>query len=462
MRPDPFSLEGTIVAPATPPGRSALALLRLSGPSAIAIVRKVAADLPDPLPPRHPTLARLASDPDSPIDTGLVTFFEAPHSATGEDVTEISVHGGPAVVRALLSALVDAGARPARPGEFTQRAFHAGKIDLVEAEAVRDLIDARTRAAVSASARRLDGGLSRRLGAVRAALATAAAEIGAALDFSEDVGAELRPATVERLAQTLRELESLRDGARRGRLLAEGARVVFLGRPNAGKSTLFNALLGADRAIVTAVPGTTRDTLDAPLDIGGIPVEVVDTAGLRETDDAVERLGVDRARAAGASADVVLYVVDAAVGWNAADEEAVAALDSENTLVIANKIDGVPRERRGLDRVLPGALAGSGLALSGIASGAGEVLRRAISRLLEGGSAPGPGPDLLGSARQQSAVERARAATESALAGLSCGESPEYPASHVHEALDALSELVGETTSDDVLREIFETFCIGK
>ncbi|MEP6800401.1 MAG: tRNA uridine-5-carboxymethylaminomethyl(34) synthesis GTPase MnmE [Acidobacteriota bacterium] len=462
MRPDPFFLEDTIVAPATPPGRSALALVRLSGRFAAGILRKVAPELPDPLPTRRPVLARFSAGPNNPIDRGLVTFFPAPHSSTGEDVAEISIHGGPAVVRALLSALIDSGARPARPGEFTQRSFLLGKVDLVEAEAVRDLIEARTPAAVAASARRLDGSLSRRLAEIRSALATSAAEIGAALDFSEDVGDELPAATAVRLSETLRDLERLCDGARRGRLLTDGARVVLLGRPNAGKSTLFNALLGSERAIVTPVPGTTRDTLDATLDIAGIPVQLVDTAGLRETDDTVERLGVDRARAAGASADAVVYVVDAEAGWDVADARAIGALEADRRLIVANKIDAVREGERALDRVLPGSCPGPALALSGLAADAGSVLRDAIGRLLEVGPPPDSASGMLGSLRQQNAAELARSATEQALAALSRGESPEYAASHVHEALDALAELVGETTSEDVLREIFETFCIGK
>ncbi|MEP6768907.1 MAG: tRNA uridine-5-carboxymethylaminomethyl(34) synthesis GTPase MnmE [Acidobacteriota bacterium] len=463
MRPDPWSLEDTIVAPATPPGRSALALLRLSGPRTPAILRAVAPGLPDALPARRPLLARLSDAAGAPIDRGLVTFFAAPHSVTGEDVAEISVHGGPALVRALLSALIDAGARPARPGEFTQRAFLLGKVDLVEAEAVRELIEARTPAAVSASARRVDGSLSRRLSAVRASLATAASEIGAALDFSEDVGEALPAATAGRIAEAAQELERLSRSGRRGRLLTDGARVVLLGRPNAGKSTLFNALVGADRAIVTAIPGTTRDTLDVLLDVHGIPVELVDTAGLRATEDPIERLGVDRARAAGESADAVLYVVDAVTGWTDEDESAMAALPADRRLVIANKIDGVRPGRRAVGDVLPpSALMGSALALHGLSGDAGETLRLAIARLLEAGRPPDTGSEMLGSARQQDAVDRARAAAVEALAGLCRGESPEYPVSHVHDALDALAELTGETTPEDVLTEIFATFCIGK
>ncbi|MCA1582183.1 MAG: tRNA uridine-5-carboxymethylaminomethyl(34) synthesis GTPase MnmE [Acidobacteria bacterium] len=463
MRPDPYFLEDTIVAPATPPGRSALALLRLSGPRTAGILRAVAPDLPATLPDRRPLLARLSDPSGSPIDRGLVTFFASPRSVTGEDVAEISVHGGPALVRALLSALIDAGARPARPGEFTQRAFLLGKVDLVEAEAVRDLVEARTPAAVSASARRLDGSLSRRLAAVRASLATAAAEIEAALDFSEDVGEALPAATAERIAFAAQELECLSRSGKRGRLLAGGARVVLLGRPNAGKSTLFNALVGAERAIVTSIPGTTRDTLDATIDVRGIPVELVDTAGLRATEDPIESLGVERARAAGESADAVLYVVDAVAGWSGEDESALATLPIERRLVIANKIDGLASDRRGVSALLPpSALTRPALALYGLSSDAGEILRSAVAGLLESGLPPDTGSEMLGSARQQNAVDRAWAASVEALAALGRGESPEYPVSHVHDALDALAELSGETTPEDVLSEIFATFCIGK
>jgi tRNA modification GTPase len=458
MRPDPFSLDDTIVALATPPGRSALALLRLSGKDSGSILRRVAPSLPEKLTPRAPRLAAILGAEGVPIDRGLVTFFPGPGSATGEDVAELSVHGGPAVVRGVLSALVSAGARPARPGEFTRRAFLSGRLDLVEAEAVRELIEARTEAAVAASARRLDGSLSRRLAGVREELSAAAAELAATIDFAEDVGEAVSPRTPGRIARAREELARLAGSAQRGRLLAEGARVVLLGPPNAGKSTIFNALIGTERAIVTEVPGTTRDTLDAALDIGGVPVELVDTAGLRPTEDPVERMGVARARAAAGGADAVLYVFDAAAGWSPEDSGTVESLDGTRLLVIANKIDTVQKAGAGKTWDLPRPT----LPLCGIAADTGEKLRAELAALLDGGPPGEAYSEMLASARQRDAVGRAEAATAQAFAALERGESPEYPAAQVHEALDALADLVGETTHEDVLERIFAGFCIGK
>src|SRR5512141_990276 len=238
MRADLFASDDTIVALATPPGRSALALLRMTGRSSRAVLARLAPDLPTPLPERRPVLAAIRGGDGETIDRALVTFFPAPHSATGEDVAEISLHGSPIVAASVLEAAAAAGARPAAPGEFTRRAFLLGKVDLLEAEAVRELIEARTPAAVRASARRLHGELSERLARVRESLVHAAAEIAAALDFAEDVGEALPPGTAPRIAEAAEELAKLCASAGRGALLAEGARVVILGRPNAGKSTL--------------------------------------------------------------------------------------------------------------------------------------------------------------------------------------------------------------------------------
>ena len=461
MRPDPFSLDDTIVALATPPGRSALALLRVSGKDSGPILRRVAPGLPENLTPRAPRLAAILGAEGAPVDRGLVTFFPGPGSATGEDVAELSVHGGLAVVRGVLAALVSAGARPARPGEFTRRAFLSGRLDLVEAEAVRELIEARTEAAVAASARRLDGSLSRRLAGVREELSAAAAELAATIDFAEDVGEAVSPRTPGRIARAREELERLAGSGERGRLLAEGARVVLLGAPNAGKSTIFNALVGTERAIVTEVPGTTRDTLDATLDIGGVPVELVDTAGLRPTEDPVERMGVARARAAAEGADAVLYVFDAAAGWSPEDSGAVESLNGARLLVIANKIDTVRPAGAGRTSG-PVPSPRPALPLCGIAADAGEKLRAELAALLDGGPPGEAYSEMLASARQRDAVVRAQAAAAQAFAALERGESPEYPAAQVHEALDALADLVGETTHEDVLERIFASFCIGK
>lgn len=453
MRPSDSHLD-TIVALATPAGRSALALVRLSGPASRRILAALAPGLPAALEARLPRLTVFRDREAEAIDTGMATFFPAPASATGEDVAEISVHGSPVAVERLLAAAVDAGARPARPGEFTERAFRAGKIDLVRAEAVRDLIEARTPAAARASARRLAGALSRRIESVREDLLGASAGLAAALDFSDDVGEGLPPAVLSSIASAVAALERLAATADRGRLLAHGCRVAILGRPNAGKSTLYNALVGSARAIVTEVPGTTRDALEALVDVRGIPVTLVDTAGLRATDDVVEKIGVARAREEGERADAILYVFDAAEGFEADDARALSAFSAAGRphAVIANKADLPPAA----------AIPAGAVAVCGLDPGAGEALRDLVGQMLAAGVRTEETSEVLGSLRQKDLVVRALAGAREALGALEGGASPEYAVTHCHAALDALADLVGETTGEDVLARVFETFCIGK
>ena len=454
MRPKVESALDTIAALATPVGRSALALLRVSGDRSLSILRAVSRDLPEEIEPRHPCLVSFVNEAGELLDRGLATFFAAPASSTGEDAAELSIHGSPVVAQKLLAALIAAGARAARPGEFTERAFLLGKMDLVEAEAVRDLIDARTEAAAKLSARRLDGALSRRLASIREDLLAAAAALGSTIDFAEDVGESLPPQVLSRLEAAGESLTRLAESYRTGSLVAAGCRVAILGKPNAGKSTLFNALLGSSRAIVTDVPGTTRDTLHATVDVRGVPVEIVDTAGLRETEDRVERIGVERAREAGISADAVLYVFDASAGWTADDASAIASLDGKPVAVIANKIDTLSGS---WNESPAGARP-----LSGIAHSAGETLEEILADTVARDVSTDAASETLSSLRQRDLVDRARAATAEALASLRRGDSPEYAATHLDAALDALADIAGETTSEDVLRAIFSTFCIGK
>jgi len=458
MRPSSESLLDTIAALATPLGRSAIALVRLSGERTRAILSVVAAELPDPIEPRHPYLVPLTGADGDVIDRGLATLFAAPASFTGEDVAEISVHGSPVVVERLLRALAAAGARPARPGEFTERAYRLGKMDLIEAEAIRDLIDSRTEGAARAGAKRLAGALSSRLKAAREDLLAASAGLTATIDFAEDVGETVDPSVAARLRSARDTLARLAASYETGRLLSAGCRVVILGRPNAGKSTLFNALVGSARAIVTEVPGTTRDTLEATIDVCGVPVELVDTAGLRETDDRVERIGVERAREEGERAAAVLYVYDASEGWTDGDRAAVAAFEGRPVAVVANKIDrlggaGPPAE---------GSLPLAALAVCGLAAEAGATLRSLLARTIAAGVTSDAASEALASVRQRDLVERARAAADQALDALDGGISPEYAAVHVDSALAALADVFGETTSEEVLQRIFSSFCIGK
>jgi tRNA modification GTPase len=452
MRPRLSSALDTIAAPATPPGRAALALVRVSGPAAHAILRVVAPDLAEDPVPREATLARLRDAAGEIIDRGIVTVFRAPASYTGEDGVEISVHGGQIVVRRLLAALFAAGARPARPGEFTERAFLSGRMDLLEAEAVRDLIEARTEAAAKASLARLEGGLSQDLRAIRDLLADAAAQLAATIDFAEDVGERLPPPARENISRARESLRALLATADTGRLLSAGCRVAILGRPNAGKSTLFNALAGSERAIVTEIPGTTRDLLEVPLDIGGVPVDLVDTAGLREGADRVEAIGVERARRELSRADAILYVFEAGRGLDAEDTSAIAAAAGKPVILVANKADRAPDAR----------LPEGATALCGLAPEAGERLHALLGTRLASGLSLASTSAMLATLRQKDAVARALAETEAAQASLDRGDSPEYAATHLDGALEALAELAGETTSEEILQRVFAGFCIGK
>ncbi|HEY6065144.1 MAG TPA: tRNA uridine-5-carboxymethylaminomethyl(34) synthesis GTPase MnmE, partial [Thermoanaerobaculia bacterium] len=378
----------------------------------------------------------------------------APASYTGEDVAEISVHGSPVVAESLLRALVAAGARSARPGEFTERAFRLGKMDLVRAEAIRDLIESRTAASARASSSRAEGGLSNRLAQSREDLLAAATSLTATVDFAEDVGEEVDAAVAELLSRARDGLARLAATWDTGRLLSAGCRVAILGRPNAGKSTLFNALLGTERAIVTDVPGTTRDTLDATLDVRGIPVELVDTAGLREAQEEVERIGVARARDEGERAAAILYVYDASIGWTGEDRNALAGVNGKPVAIVANKIDRIAKGG-------VGAREGE-LALCGLSPDAGPKLRALLERTVASDLTSDSASEVLGSVRQRDLVARAAAAAGDALEALSRGDSPEYAATHVDSALAALADVFGETTSEDVLARIFSSFCIGK
>jgi len=452
MRPQTASLLDTIVALATPAGRAALAVVRVSGPRAREVLEAIAPGLAKPPTPRRASLAVFRDAAGGEIDRGVATYFPGPASYTGEDAAELSVHGSPVVVERLLAAAMGAGARAARPGEFTERAFLNGKIDLLRAEAVADLVDARTPAAAGLSLRRLEGGLSRRFSSVREDLLAAAVRLDSTLDFAEDVGEAVPDEVATRLNRAIAELTSLLATYRTGRLLAAGCRVAILGLPNAGKSTLFNALCGSARAIVTDIPGTTRDALEASVDVAGAPVTLVDTAGLRPTEDPIERIGVSIARAEGERADLILYVYEAAAGLESRERAWLGELDGKPVLLVANKID-----RRPDAPLEPGASA-----LCGLSPDAGELLRGLLAREIAARLDPEAASEALCSARQRDLAERARAEAVRAIESLSGGESPEYAASRVHDALDAMADLFGETTSEDVLRRIFATFCIGK
>jgi tRNA modification GTPase len=447
-----FATDDTIVALATPPGRGALGIVRISGPRALQIVGAIA-HRRRPLEPRRATLTRIRANGAAAgaIDRVIATYFQAPYSYTGDDVVELSAHGSPIVLRTILRVAVDAGARLARPGEFTLRAFLAGQIDLVQAEAVRDLIAAATPLQARVAFDQLDGTLTRRIAALDEVLFDLIARLEASLDFPEEGYHFVDAAeTRTRIGDVIGGMNALLGDARRGRLIREGATVVLAGRPNVGKSSLFNALAGTDRAIVTSVPGTTRDLITEPIDIHGIAVTLVDTAGARRADDVVEREGVARGEQARGVADLIIVVVDRSETLADDDRRLLDDTSSRPRLIVANKCD-LPSAGLLDEAMQVSAVTGEGL----------QELRCAIARELSGDDAQET--PALTNLRHVVLLEEARAALQRAVGALDTGDVPEeFLLNDLHAARARFDEVVGARTSDDVLTHIFETFCIGK
>jgi len=440
-------LSDPIAALATPPGRSALAVVRVSGTGAFEVVARVVPGFRTDRP-RVATLAGFQGPDRQPLDQGIYIVFPRPHSYTGEDLVELSCHGGLLAPTRLLAALHAAGARPAGPGEFTRRAVLNGKLDLVQAEAVGDLIDAIAPAQARAALRQLEGGLSQRLADLRATLVETQALLSYAIDFPEEDDGPVPP---ERIAtavdQVAGRIERLIASAPAAERLREGALLVFAGRPNTGKSSLFNALLGANRALVTDVAGTTRDAIEAYTDFLGWPVRLADTAGLWDSPDRVGRLGIEVSHRYLAAADLVILCVEAgrAVG---ADETEIAT--AHPTLTVRTKTDLEPA---GEGELGVSALTGDGL---------GEVRRVAARRVFADRVDLGDLEPALTRERHRTALARAGAALEDALRFLGPGGDAVLAAHHVREATGALDELVGAVDVEEVLERVFASFCVGK
>lgn len=455
-------MTDTIVAIATAPGVGAVGVLRLSGPGALAVARALCSSLPDS-PPSH--RARLVAVHDGPegelLDRGLLLYMRAPGSFTGEDVVELQVHGGPANLEQILDAALHAGARLAEPGEFTRRAFTNGRLDLTQAEAVADLVSARATGQARLARRHLEGGLSARIASAREGVAEQLVLVEAALDFSteEHVFALDEDALARSLVAQIAALDELLGSYVRGRVQREGLRCVIAGRPNAGKSSLLNALLGEERAIVTPLAGTTRDYLDAELVIDGQLYRLVDTAGLRESDDPVEAEGVRRARDRIAEADLVVYLVDGSAPLHGDDAQHIASA-VRPTLLLLTKAD-LP-VAAALPRDLPPAVS-EPVSISLLGGDATPRAREMLRRGADGFELLGAGDEVvLARARHRDAVARAKRHMEAARAALAAGRDTELVALDLRLALDALGEVVGRLTPDDILNRIFGTFCIGK
>lgn len=457
----------TIAALATAPGEGGIAIIRISGPEALTIAHRVFR------PDRPPSSGALEGyrayygrvvDPDSgeTLDEAIALVMRAPLSYTREDVAELHCHGGTAVLDRVLVTVLRNGARLAEPGEFTFRAFMNGRLDLAQAEAVIDLIRSRSDLARKAAMDQLSGMLSRRVSGLRRSLIRYLAHAEALVDFPEDEVPGWAPEDMAQLlGQAEAELGELMDTYQQGRVLREGLRAALVGRPNVGKSSLLNALAGADRALVTEVPGTTRDVIEETISAGGVPVTLLDTAGIRATVDRVESLGVERSLRSIELADIILHVLDDSGELTDEDERVTRLLPTHKVVVVINKVDtGV----RGLDRDrLPALYPGRPLVEVSATEGKGmNELRHVLRSTVLAGGAPQREGLMVTRARHRDALERAATAVRQAADAVRRGLSPDLVAIDLREAAAALGEITGETVGEEVLQTIFAEFCLGK
>lgn len=462
----PDRSEATIAAIATPPGPGGIGVIRISGPAALPVLQAL-------FRPHNPTTAprghRLSYgrviDPLSgtPLDEALAVYMRAPHTYTREDVVELQCHGSFLVLQEILAAILNQpGVRLAEPGEFTKRAFLNGRIDLTQAEAVIELLQAKSRAGAQMAADQLAGGLHRAITTIRDHLLGVRAIMEVAIDFPDEEVEIVAPDGLrQQLEVSVREpLVALVARAGQGRLFRDGIAAVILGRPNVGKSSLLNSLLREERAIVTAVPGTTRDTIEEYLAIKGMPVRIIDTAGIRETAEAVEELGIRRSRQKVADADLVLLLVDATAGLTAGDRELLVSIGEKPVVLVINKTDIAPAEVVAAVRhACPELPAAAISAKTG--AGIGE-LEEVLFTTVAGAGAWEPGHASVPNVRHEAALRHAIAATDRVIAGLAALLPPHLIAVELQAALDYLGEIVGETTTEEMLDLIFSRFCIGK
>ncbi len=456
-------MPDTIVALATPTGRSGIGVIRLSGVDALGISRILVGDEEFSPEPRNAHLRQL-HDPaiGDTIDEALITYFKAPHSFTGEDVVEISCHGSPVLLRQVIDICLATNARMADAGEFSLRALANGRIDLAEAEAIRDLIDSQTAASARQAVRQMRGEMSQSLQPLKDDLLNIIVVLESALEFVED---DLPPAqldsVISRLVEIASETSRLADTYKAGHLIREGLRVALVGRPNVGKSSLFNALLGSDRAIVTDIAGTTRDQIHERFIINDIPISLIDTAGLRETSDTVERIGVERSRATMADADIVIVLLDASETIMSDDFAIIESVSGIEHIIALNKIDKASSFEIETAKSLISDLNSPIVPLSAKTGEGLDVLQKSLVEpfIALGSETSG---FLVTDARHHDLLVRAEAEIGQSLDQLNEKMSEEIVLIGLHNALRYLGQITGETTTEDMLTRIFSTFCIGK
>lgn len=450
----------TIVALSTPPGRSGIGVIRLSGENALSLTRFLLADPSFNPEPNRVTL-KAVIDPDTRevIDRALVTFFKSPHSYTGEDVVELSCHGSPPLLLRVLDSLLYFGARTADPGEFTLRAVANGRLSLTQAEAVRDLIEAQTHTAVRQAARQLGGELSARLQPIKDSLLRIIVPLESSLEFVEDdLPVDIARDISEKLSLLSAKIDELADSFRRGRLLKEGLRVALVGRPNVGKSSIFNGLLSSDRSIVTEIPGTTRDTISEVMNLEGVPVLITDTAGVRSSSDKIEQMGIERTRRAIADADLVVAVIDGSQPLNEEDIRIVSEASESYSVIALNKSDlegfGINNAQQLVQNsCLVPVSAKTGAGLQSLCA---EIIKPFSANYLDENSF------VITNARHFDLLRRTSEALNSAGELVRQKQSEEIILAKLYEALRFLGEITGETTPEVILSQIFSSFCIGK
>ena len=450
-------LGDIIAAISTPPGRGGIGVVRLSGPTALEIAAAIF-QAESQIPVGESARARFGRlvDPKTGehLDQAILTYFKAPHSYTGEDVVELSCHGSPIVVSRILDLIVQSGCRLAEPGEFTYRAFLNRRIDLAQALAVRDLIDAQTRYQGRVAARQLEGALSKRLVRIRDLVVEVIVHLESSVEFAEDdLSTETESVMLSKINRAVADLSEITASFSFGRLVKEGFALAIVGRPNVGKSSVFNRLAGSDRAIVTEIAGTTRDALYESTSIAGLPVRLIDTAGIRETSDVVETIGISRSRSAIADADMVLLVIDASEPLTEDDARLFEQVSGERRIIAMNKTD-LPRaaELPAEEAICISALTGEGF----------DELTATILRRLSGEAVIERDDLMITDARQHNAVRRSIEQLQGARELMVQGEFEEVILLRMRGALDAIGEVTGETLTDDILNQIFSTFCIGK
>ncbi len=460
-------MSDTIAAIATGAQVAAIGIIRLSGPESIPLMDRLFKPMNgrpmSQAQDRTLVYGRLYNAAGDLLDVCLCTISHGPGSYTGEDTAELQCHGSPVVLRAVLDELFQLGARHARPGEFTKRAFLNGRMELTAAEAVADLIDAESIDYAKNAAGQLSGAVSRRIDGIYSALTDISSHYHAVLDYPDEDIEDFRLESYrEQLGAALAQLQQLLDSFGRGKLMRAGIPAAIVGRPNAGKSSLLNALLGYDRAIVTDVPGTTRDTIEEKLRLGGLTLKLCDTAGIHDTDDRVEQLGVERSRKALEAADLVLAVVDGSVPPTAEDLAVLRlAAKAPRWIAVFSKCDLWDTKTRSVGVIGQVGTPAASVSLSAVTGQGLDRLEAAVAALFPAGEAPDSG-SLLTDQRQEEAARRARDAVRRAKEALDAGLTPDAILTDAEEALDALGELTGRTAKEEIVSRIFSRFCVGK